>query len=584
MKYRSALFYPLFLAGFSVLGAQASGCNGSLLTPVGDGGADGGDAAAVVGDEGDEIPPLPPPDASTNCTVNPGEDFIDFCLQKKILIAEHALFSPTLGLPSSWSANTGKASTDGGVILHDVNDDVAYGSSLSLYAISALEYGDTDIQDGIVAPDLAALAPLVEAELTQLPASYDGEIYMRLRRFAAGLRIQGPEIAASDATVGGTAIDAIADAYGRAIYATYFHPLASPPGPGDAGSPDGAGDAGEDAALGDGGETDGADGDAGASDEDAGDAGPDANLPELQIPDGILGVPLADGGILYNVDQAASGALALVDLASRHAVDDPAASYAWASAAVSVFSHIYTRAQHSSGLYYTYLVTSADPGHDALPATPILTPGDALLAETQTSVAASLLRAYGIVHNANTGLTPGLLELSAYPFSAQAVSPLSGLKGVAPAGGAGVSLWDPTSTAATAAACSLVEDASACGGSGFFLRYLPSSTGLDNSEKTIRANALAFAAIHRSLVLPGSAASIDWEVLSALFQTQQGIYAQDTSFLSQIFNQVAYPSAVTGSLALLAASPNFTAQANAYAIEALTEQWIGQSDCPTDFF
>ena len=77
----------------------------------------------------------------------------------------------------------------------------------------------------------------------------------------------------------------------------------------------------------------------------------------------------------------------------------PTNAHIWASAAGSVFNHLYARARHSSGLYYADLVTSADPGHDALAS--VIAPNDALLTETQTSVAVSLLRAQGIIQNAN---------------------------------------------------------------------------------------------------------------------------------------------------------------------------------------
>ena len=102
--------------------------------------------------------------------------------------------------------------------------------------------------------------------------------------------------------------------------------------------------------------------------------------PTCPLDDGILGVAQPGGGFLYDVDQAASGALALADFASRHQTDDPANAAIWARAAGSVFNHLYTRARHPSGLYYAYLVTSSDPGHDALAS--VVTPNDALLTET----------------------------------------------------------------------------------------------------------------------------------------------------------------------------------------------------------
>jgi hypothetical protein len=543
MKHTLVFLWPFVFALLALGAVGMPGCNGESESP-GDGGPDASDAGNEI-DDG--LQNIAPDDAATNCSVNANEDYVDFCLQKQILVAEHKVFSPSGGVASSWNVNTGLPDTDGGAIVHDFRDDIAYGASLGLYSISASVYGDTSIAASVVTPDLLALAPLVEAELATLPASYDGETYLRLRRLAQGLDLLP---LGADGAPNGTAIDAIADAYGRAIYATYYHPLTGAPGAGDdAGASDGGEDAG-------------------------GDAGSDAGPVVLPIEDGILGVAQPGGGVLYDVDQAASGALALADLASRHEADDPTDAHMWARAAGSVFNHLFARGRHSSGLYYAYLVTSADPDHDALAT--VITPDDALLTETQASVAASLMRARGLVTTAN------LVELSLYPFSDQVGSTLSALKGVVSDGGAGFSLWDPTSTAATTAACTTDEDASsACGGSGFFVRWLPSGAGLDNSAKTIRGNGLLFSAIYRAIVAAPNAASIDFEPLQALFEYRLGVAGD--SFMTLVFNQASYPDAVSADLKLPSA-PSFTAQANAYAIEALTEQWVGHQDCPPEFF
>ena len=96
--------HPLFfasqvvLAVLALVGAQASGCNGDLESPS-DGGPDAADAGADVTDDG--IANLPPLDGSTNCTVggnsNSTADYVDFCLQKQILVAEHKVFNPDAG-------------------------------------------------------------------------------------------------------------------------------------------------------------------------------------------------------------------------------------------------------------------------------------------------------------------------------------------------------------------------------------------------------------------------------------------------------------------------------------------------------
>jgi hypothetical protein len=568
MKNRWALASPFVVGLMGIAASQASACSGTLADGTTDAGSSADAGPSSSSDGG--LPPIPTSDASvTSCYVGKSEDYIDFCLQKQILVAEHEVFDPKAGIASAWDAKTGVPVTDGAAIVHDVRDDVAYAASLSSYAINAAVYGDTEIDQTVVTPDLIALAPLVEAELATLPASYDGELYMRLRRFANGMRLL--------ADVGnGARLDALADAYGMAIYTTYFHPLTSTVvANGDAGPASDAGSTSDASDASDASD----DGGSGASD-DGGDSMSDAAPPPPLVGDGILGVPVTApvAGILYDVDQAASGALALVDLASRNPpIDGGAQPPPWARAAASVLNHLYARARHPSGLYYADLVASGGES-DVLAS--VVTPNDALLSDTQASVAASLLRMSGIVQKT------GLPTLASFPFGTQAVSPLSGLQGVAPpgSGGPGVSLWDSTPTAATAASCGLLEDASACSGSGFFIRYLP-STGLDNSQKTIRANALAFAAIHRSLVTPGSAAGIDVLPLSALFESQAGV---NVSFLTVTgaLRQASYTAAVSGALSLLPdpASATFTAQADAYAIEALTEQWIGRPDCPADYY
>jgi hypothetical protein len=564
MKSSRLLFAsPFVLALATLLGTQEFACSGSLA-PAGplDGGSDDGsyDAGSLP-----ETAPPPVPDSAVGvCPLAKKggmEDFIDFCFQQSMLITEHGAFDPMAGMPSSWNASTGKPDTDGGVVVHDVRDDVAYAASLATYSISAEAFGDTAIKAWIVVPDLTALAALLEAELASPPASYDGELYMRLRRIAAGMRVVNLSTDADK-------IDALATAYGTAIYTNYFQAVV-PLNAADAGAPDAAApDAGS--------------ADAGSSSDAGDDAAPDAASDAASpappiLNDAILGVPSPTGGIAYDVDHAASGALALADLASRVQGSDAGGANASSlqRAAMAVLNHIYQRARHSSGLYYSDLVTSADPDHDAVALLPDgVTPNDVLLADTQASVAASLTRLRALVPVAQLNL------LSTFPFGPPIASPLNGLVGVAPAGAPGggpvINLWDSTPNAAATTACASIPDAAACGGSGFFARYVP-ATGLDNTTKPLRANALAYAALHRAVVDPGTAAAIDIEPLSALFESQVG-----PSFISLLFRQTSYFAAVKGDLSQLTSS--YSTQANAYAIEAMTEQWIGRPACPTDFY
>jgi hypothetical protein len=557
MKHRFFFASPFVVLGLGITAAEVAACNGSSAGPsAAEGGADTGSVVVVTPDAGGDEGGLPPIEASTSCTIAKGIDFIDFCFQKKVIEAEHAVFDPAAGIASSWSSSTGKPDMDGGGVAHSYKDDVAYAASLATYSISAQAYGDTELSGSIVAPDLTALAPIVEAELATLPATYEGELYMRLRRFAQGLNSLG---AVPDGGGPGGAIDALADAYGRAIYTTYFHAI-------DAAATDAGSDAGDDA-----GPEAGA-GDAGGADAGGADAGGDASVPLGPIGQGILGVAQSGGGYLYDVDQAASGALALVDMAGRHLADEPAQSLLWARAAGSIFNYLYARALHTSGLYYADLVTSADPDHDAL--ANVVTPNDALLTETQAQVAASLLRASALA------TAYAIPALGNFPFGAQAQSVLNALGGREPDGGTGFDLWDPSANTAASQACATLPDPSACGGNGFFVRWLPSGAGLDNSAKTTRGNALMFAAIHRSFVPAPSVVGIDYEPLSALFESTAGI--SDT-FITVLPNQTAYLDAVSAALEVIPTDSSYTAQANAYAIEALTEQWVGKTACPPEF-
>ena len=547
MRNRLAFAFGWVVVGCA--GAQLGACSSSS-------------PAAAPTDAGGtpDVKVLPQPDsggfvvpdaAVANCTLlNSGtaSDPVSLCLQKAILQAEHGVFSATTGTPTSWDLNTGLVNTDGGVPLHDVTDDLAYGASLGLYAISSGEYGDTEFQAAATA-DMVALAALLQKET--LPAGYDGRVYMRLRRLAQGLRVLNQGAAADS-------IDALAETYGKAIYSTYFHPLTAviP----DAGS--GEAGAGDDGGSDDGGGVDASAHDAGA--EDAGDAEAGAAL----LGDGMLGVAGANG-IAYDVDQAASGALALVDLAWRHEGADAANAHLYARAAGSVFAHLQARARDAKGLYYSDLVTSGDPGHDAL----ATAASDALFADVQASVAISLVRAR------DTIAAKGLTELAGYPFDDQAKSLMTALQTGTEA------LWDLSSNSATASACSAVSGTLPSCGSGFFATYAPSNGGLDKTRKTLRSNALLFAAIQRTLVAPNPPTSLDIAPLRAVLIQRLG---ESVSFLTQTFNQSSYPPVVAvtapGAFSIAPEAPSATAKANADAIESLSDGWIGARNPPPTIF
>ncbi|HEY2509636.1 MAG TPA: hypothetical protein VGI39_02150, partial [Polyangiaceae bacterium] len=289
--------------------------------------------------------------------------------------------------------------------------------------------------------------------------------------------------------------------------------------------------------------------------------------------DGILGVAASAGGFAYDVDQAASGALALLDLAWRHEATDAANAHLWARAAGSVFAHLQARARDTNGLYYADLVTSSDAGNDALAAGASGQASDALVADVQVSVAISLLRARDMI------AAKGMTELAGFPFDDQVKSVMSAMQTGPEA------LWDLTSNAATTSACSAVSGTLPSCGSGVFSAYLPSGGGLDKTHKTLRSNALLYAAVTRSLIVPDPPTSIDIAPLRALLIQRLG---ENVSFLTQTFNQSSYPPVVAvtapGAFSLAPDASSATAEANADAIESLSEGWIGARNPPPTIF
>jgi len=448
-------FLTLALSAAAVLTAVA--CKVEQETPDPDGGGDYdanlGDTNPVADDVG------PDPDGSVaHCTLDDGTDPVSLCTQKLVLQSMHnAAFSATKGVAESWSSTTGVPDSDGGVRLHDWHDDVAYAAAAALYHTSTNLYGDTQLTPTLDG-DLLALAPFIEKELATIPAEYEGEAYQRLRVAAGGLNVIND-------TTDGTLINAIADKIGEQIYTKYFFRLAALPdaGAGDAGDA-GAGDAGHDGGATDsGGQT------------EAG-AGSDAG-PPLVVEDGVLGLPGANGAYSYVTADVATGAYALLDLAVRYPTNANHAN--WERAAVSALDHIYNRARDpATGLYYTALVTSNDPDHDALDTTNPQA-GD-LLADTATTVGLVLSRAQDMANNQGAALS----LVASYPFSEHVDSVLAALNGSQP-------LYDGPPLDAGAMSTGLLEG------------YVP-ATKTFITTKTTRSNAYAVAVLHRQESMVGT--------------------------------------------------------------------------------
>ena len=323
----------------------------------------------------------PPPildDATiVKCKLENGGDPVALCAQKIVLTAQRrGGFAAEGGVFASWDSKTFLPDTnDAGATMHDFHDDLGFGAAIANYHYASGLYGDNQITstlDNVI----VSLATVIEAELPTPPAEYDGDVYARLRAVGAGLRyINENEHAAK--------IDAIAEPYARAIFATYYLPVS-------------VGDAG------------------------AGDA--------------VIGTSAGNGQVAYEPAKVATAALALLDMAVRHDGDDHANAVKWQAAAVRALDHLWLRGRDPvTHLYYASLVTSGDAGHDALASSPL--PNDALYTEVQAHVMLSLLRAQAVVRDNAKPDGGALAGLASYPFKEHVEDLLAAMNG-------SVALWD----------------------------------------------------------------------------------------------------------------------------------------------
>ena len=469
--------------------------------------ADASDGAADDG--GTDAPPQPILDdgAVVKCQLDNGGDPVALCTQKVVLTSQRrGGFVPEGGVYASWDSKTFAPDTnDAGAPLHDFHDDLGFGAAIASYHLASGLYGDNEIT-ATLDDALVSLAIVAEAELATPPADYDGDVYARLRLVGAGLRYINENAHAAK-------IDAIAEPYARAIYAAYYQQVTG--------------------------------GDAGAADF-------------------AIGTP-AGSQTAYEPAKVANAALALIDMAVRHKDDDAANASKWQTAAVRALDHLWLRARDpATHLYYRALVTSVDPGHDSLAASPL--PSDALYAEVQARVMLSLLRAQELVRS-NAG---ALTAIATYPFQAHAVDLFYAMNGSASAADAGVvvSLWDAANN-------------------GYFEAYVP-STATFMTNKPTAANALMFAAIHRKFYddPPADAGpgTLDVTQLRALRKLLIDRAPQYSSLFSVVINQDAYLRASSSDyhLAELPDDAGVEPRAGSYesaaiaaVLEALNEQLYG---------
>ena len=489
---------PLGLLPFAPFACSSDGA--APATPLAEASTSDASDAEVADDTA-----LPPLDASTiHCTLFDGTDPVGLCAQKVALRSMHSVFTDSSGVPSRWDAKTGIAEKDdAGNTSHDPKDDIAYGAALTRYFVNSIAYGDEELTT-IAYGDLPRVATLVEKELAVLPKSYDGALYRNLRYLAVGLRYV-------DSTDHATKIDALADAYGAAIYTGYYHVLAVATE--DAGA---AGDASIDS------------GDSGAA-NDGGDGGSTGGG---SLDDGIFGIAASGAAYSYDSVDAVTGAFALLDMALNHSSNATVAA-AWQRAALSVIDHVWRRARHApTGMTYRALVTSDDASGD----TPA---GTVLTADVQATIALALLRMRDLVP-ADAGAAP---QLAAYPLGAHAVSAIASLHGAS-------SLWDDA-------------------GIGTMAAY-DSDGGTIDTTKPTRANALLLGALHRSFSV--SASSTYEQEVAPLFARLSSLTIGDPGFLTVIVDQAAYFDAVTRDYRLGDGGiPPYSTAASTAACEGLNE-------------
>lgn len=466
----------------------------------------------------------PPEDSGTSvkCVLDQGGDPVGLCVQKFVLLAWHdAAFAPGTGVVESWDSTTFAPDEDGeGKVLHDRRDDAAYGAALARYYPSAKIYGDDEINATVV-QDLKALVPLIESQFAALPDEYDGELYWNLRAMASGLRVLNELPSAGK-------IDAVAEAYGRAIFASHYHTL--PDAPSDAGAPD-APDA-----------PDGFDGSDATDGSDAAEAlDGDATPAEVVTGNAIIGTAAA-GQVEYDAASAASAALALVDLAWRNPQDANAAE--WQRAAVRVWMHLWAQAREpSTGMLYRTMITTSS-GVDTVSGQ---SPQDVLWIDVQATVALSLLRALEltIAHPAELSIVAG------WPMLATAETVIASANG-------SPGLWDAQR--------------------GGYYEGLVASSQQVLTDKPTLGNGRMLSAVHRAAV-EGSSPYVGQ--LTTLRTLMMQRFPLSSSLLSSLDGQAGYFRSVPRDYkmeGLDAGAPrywSYFSKANGWGCEALADGWYG---------
>lgn len=565
---RNPIFLAAFCAGSLALAWACGGGDDGMPTTTTDAGAEvGGDDSSLLPD----IPEIPSPDGSVaSCALGDGTDPVQLCVQKSLLAAEiESAYTNGKGLASAWDSTTGIPQG------HAWQDDLGLASTLASYVCSAGIYGDTEIANVVNATQVDLGAVLL-SELPQAPDGYDGEVYFQLRNAAAGYF-------GINETATAQKLAQLADDFGRALQTKYAHavPAVAPLPPpadagddGDAGAPtvDGGDDASAEAAGGGGGAGDG------AAEGGAGDAGGEGGLPAT-----VLGVP-SGAGVAYSPAQVVMGAAALLDMAVLHAgdADAGAAAAVWQATAVQVLDYVWRRGRDSStGLFYQALVTSGDPGHDALAtASPA---SDALMTDVQAAISLGLVRAQdrfdALVSPVDAGAqSDAAATLPEETYVTEADALIGSL--------VQAKVWDGTTVAGSDPAA-------------FVEGLLPSpggSAGVLLTNKTTIANAYLLGAVIRirsmattnngflsghliASFVPTTTAHSN--LLSVLTNAQGQVVQQDyLRASSRAFDLAAGYSSDGGAAGQEPGAANYRADALAAMIEGFTQRWRQRPDPP----
>lgn len=455
---------------------------------------------------------------NAQCALDDQTDPVALCLTQQVLSFNlQYAYKPGQGVAPSWSSASPYAAATTG---HSALDDLGLAGALGGFYCSAEVYGNNQTETAFDAV-LKDLATVLAGELSSQPLSgYDGELYFRLRWAQTAYNTFNDSFA--------TTLGAAADTFGAALQAQAYTVAAS--GSGDAGSPGGV----------------------------------------------VIGTRNGDGSVSYAPAQTVMAAAALLDMALRHVGDTDAGSApaTWEATAQQVLTYVQARARDpQTGLYYQALVTSADPGHDALgTASPT---NDALLTDTQAWVMLGFARAQDLLTTLQTPPDGG--------------SPIfdSGMLPAPP-------YWIAGSDLATAITAAGLFDGSTNPPTpptpGTFMQGLLPSDGVVLTNKTSIGNAILLGAFHRIATGYGSALSYELgEVRAGL----TAITTCNTSLLSVVCSpsgpvQQAYLTAASkayglpatfaddgGTSAPPAGASDYQTEATIAAIEGFTQLWHG---------